>query len=170
MADGKLVGALNEVYAKEHENFKKRLRIAVIVILVAVVGIWLGIGLWLHSRTQRRMETMTGRAQTFAMLTQQWQNRGKELESGTYQVKEQSIPFEENLMYYFADRKGDWFGVVLDENGEIQYTMYSRSNIPEDYLQTPPDYDKQYKLLGSLFGFQRKKAVAVWEPAETTNE
>lgn len=168
MADEKLLGAINEVYEKEHKKFLMRIRIAVIVLLLAIFGAWLGNGLYLHSKTEQRMQAMIGRAHTVAMLTAQWQERGRELESGTYQVKEKTTPFGENLVYYFSERKGDWFGLSFDEDGVLQYVLYSRKEIPEEYLDTPPDFDKQYKLLGSLFGFQRKKAIAVWAPEEPT--
>ena len=156
--------AYTEEELKLKKRFRKRLLISVIILVVLAVGGWFMIGFMLKYTTYARMKTMVSRAHSFASVVQEWEDRGKEIESGIWRVDEKDGDFNKFVVYYFGDYKDEWFGLVLDDAGEIRYTMYSKVEIPEEYLQDPPDYEEQFALLDSFFAFKRRKAIAVWDP------
>ena len=155
---------------KQERKFKKRYVIFPAVIFVVLIGVWLLHGFRLRGKTPERMQAMCNQAHTFAMICEQWEGRGHELESGVYRVEPKSEDgFIEYLDYYFGDAEGEWFALKLDASGQIEYTLYSQKEIPEDALNTPPVYEEQYKLLDSLFSFNRKKTVAAWYADDSKN-
>ncbi len=163
----------------EKKYVRRYIRIRLILVTLSVV---LAAVAWflftgpLGKPAEERMDLLCSRAHSFAMVAEQWESRGNELESGIWQVKDEE-GFPAYLLYYFEDSQNDWFGLALDADGEIAYTLYSTQEIPEDALQKPPVRDEQISLLSSHFQFNRRKAVGIWyadeslnptEPAETT--
>ena len=62
------------------------------------VGGWFMIGFMLKYTTYARMKTMVSRAHAFASVVQEWEDRGKEIESGIYRVQaDQDSGFEAYL-------------------------------------------------------------------------
>ena len=161
---------LQQQVEKQERKFKKRYVIFPVIILVVLIGVWLLHGFRLRGKTQERMQAMCNQAHTFAMICEQWADRGHELESGVYRVEAKSDDdFIRYLDYYFGDAEGEWFALKLDASGQIEYTLYSRKEITEDALNTPPVYEEEYKHLDSLFGFNRKKTVAAWYADDSKN-
>ena len=169
-----------EKLLEQHENrVKKRVKFQLILagILLVLAGVaWFLFTGPLGKPAEERMDLLCSRAHSFAMIAEQWESRGNELGSGVWQVKDEE-GFPSYLLYYFEDSKKHWFGLALDADGEIVYTLYSQNEIPEELLDTPPDRDEQIKRLSSHFQFNRRKAVGIWyadeslnptEPAETS--
>ncbi|MCR5717925.1 MAG: hypothetical protein K6F80_02690 [Oscillospiraceae bacterium] len=165
---------LTEEELLARKRFRKRLLIAAIVLLVLLIGGWFLTGFMLKYTTHSRMERMISRAHSFANVVHEWTDRGNPIESGIWHISgrddaltntdKKTDNFDKFAVYYLSGSGKEWFGLVLDEKGNVRYTLYSRSEIPEEYLQNPPDYDEQYKLLDSYFAFRRKKTIAVWDP------
>lgn len=67
----------------------------------------------------------------------------------------------DSLEYYMAANSIEtgWFAVVCDETGELQYTLYSLSEITEDELWNQPDKDEIYSTLSNPF--TAKDAISI---------
>ncbi|MBQ4465190.1 MAG: hypothetical protein II916_04430 [Oscillospiraceae bacterium] len=166
MADQARIRQLMEEEDKKLKRSRKWLVIIPVVLIVLLIGGWFLLGvLWNHT-AQSQMESRVSKAHSFANVVHEWQDRGNDVESGIYHVDAGDGEFNKFVEYYFGDAEGEWFGLVLDDDGEIEYTMYSRKEIPEECLQTPPDFDEQNKLLRSHFFFKKKQVIAVWTPED----
>ena len=166
MAEPTLEQAIMEAEQIEKKKAKKLAVILPVAMLIVAVAGWFLLGTMWNYTAHSQMETRISRAHTFANVVHEWTDRGKEIESGIWRVQVSEDPFEKFVMYYFGDAKGHWFGLALDEDGNIRYTLYSEKEIPEEYLTNPPDYEEQYALLTSHFFFKKKKTVAVWTPED----
>ena len=153
-----------EAEEKERKHYRRMAVIIPIVTFLMAVAVWFAAGVIRIRHAEERMAARISRAHSFATIVHEWTDRGKEIESGIYRVNDTDGDFNKFLLYYFSDAKDDWFGLALDEDGNIRYTLYSEREIPEEYLQNPPDQDEQYAVLKSHFLFKSKKTVAVWEP------
>ncbi len=166
MAEQDMVQEIIAEDEKQQKRFKKRYVIVPAVLVVLAAGIWFLLGTLWNYTAHSQMESRISKAHSFALVTQQWQERGNEIETGIYHVDANEGEFNKFVEYYFGGSEGDWFGLVLGDDGEIEYTMYSRNEIPEECLQTPPDFDEQNKLLRSHFFFKKKQVIAVWTPED----
>jgi hypothetical protein len=127
------------------------------------------IGEMIGYTTYSRMQTKCSNAHVFAKVCMEWEKEGNKLESGIWQIEPGNSAFEDYILRYDSNAQGEWFGLVLDRNGQIEYALNSEVEIPREYLTHPPVYEEQMPLLDSHFAFRRKKAVAVWYTDDSKN-
>ena len=152
------------------KRFKKRyVIIPAVILLVILVGGWWLIGEMLGYTTYSRMQTKCSRAHVFAKVCTQWEEEGNELTSGIWKVEPGHSDFEDYVLQYDSDAEGEWYALVLDKDGGIEYTLNSESEIPKEYLTHAPDYEEQMALLDSHFAFRRKKAIGAWYTDDSKN-
>ena len=159
---------LNEEAAPK-KRFKKRFVIILAAVHLCIVGCWWLIGEMLGYTTYSRMQTKCSNAHVFAKVCMEWEKEGNKLESGIWQIEPGNSAFEDYILRYDSNAQGEWFGLVLDRNGQIEYALNSEVEIPREYLTHPPVYEEQMALLDSHFAFRRKKAVAVWYTDDSKN-
>ncbi len=150
-------------------SVKKRWFIVLaVLILVFVLGWWL-IGEMLGYTTYSRMQTKCANAHTFANVCMEYEKDGNTLQSGIWHIQPGKSGFEDYVLRLYSSSEGEWYGLVLDKDGKIEYALNSEVEIPSEYLTHPPDYEEQMALLDSHFAFRRKKAVAVWYTDDSRN-
>lgn len=67
--------------------------------------------------------------------------------------------------YYVSPKPADWYAVVFDADGVLQFALYSKSPITEDMLHEP-DKEQQRKLLSSFT--RRDEAIGYYKPSKKT--
>lgn len=152
------------------KRFKKRyVMIPAAVLLCMIFGCWWIIGEMIGYTTYSRMQSKCSNAHSFAKVCMAWEKEGNTLESAIWQIEPGNSAFEDYVLRWYDGSEGEWFGLVLDKNGEIEYALNSEVEIPREYLTHPPVYEEQMALLDSHFAFRRKKAVAVWYADDSKN-
>lgn len=151
-----------------NKRWKRVLAVTAAVLLLLCVAVWWLIGEMLGYTTYSRMQSKCARAHSFANTAELWIESGHKAQTGIYRVSDDGA-FGSFVLQYFADAEGDWFGLVLDADGKIEYALYSDVRIPERYLAAPPVYEEHMALLDSHFAFRRRRAVAVWYADDSGN-
>lgn len=151
------------------KRFKKRFVIIPAAVLFVIVGCWWMIGEMLGYTTYSRMQTKCSRAHSFAKVCMQWQEEGNELTPGIWNIQRGHSDFEDYVLQYYSNSEGEWYALVLNQDGAIEYTLNSEVEIPQEYLTHAPDYEEQMALLDSHFAFRRKKAVGAWYTDDSKN-
>lgn len=149
----------------------KRMRFIAIpgILILFLIFVWWMVGEMLGYTAYARMKSHCGMAHQFAKACNTLAADGMTLEPGIWQIQRGESEFQDGILRYCSNAEGGWYGLALDADGAIAYTLYSQEEIPAQYLTIPPDGEEQMALLDSHFAFRRRKAVAVWYTDDSRN-
>ncbi len=153
------------------EHKEKRRRIRKFLITGGIVtAVLLAVGYWMLVQmlgyvAYRKLETLNSRAYQICQNAETWLEEGHTL---TTHIAREGQPADPDSFaayiccYGYSD--DNWYGVVCDEQGELMYTLYSWKQIPEKYLEAPPEKEEMMKMLRDPF--RTGYAVGTWIPED----
>ena len=156
---------------REKQRLKKIIIKILIVLLILAVGCWWMIGYMMHYTTHSRRISLNYNAKMVYNVVLSWedeQNPPLSTQITQFCGEDDFSKYLEKFAYHGSEKC--WYAIVYDSDGDLQYTLFSYKQIPEQYLTSPPTPEETTKLLDSHFDFRRKKAVGVWYADNEKND